>query len=283
MAVLQALPSTLWSGVDGLAIAAPDTDSLDARHVCHEFESRGAVQRILDDINVSICTGEIFCLIGPSGCGKTTLLDIFAGFVTPTTGEVSIGSTPVVRPGSDRVVVFQDVYNSLFPWMTVRENVEFGLEMAHVSRKDRAHRADECLELVGLTDHWFKFPDELSGGMKQRVQIARALAIEPKVLLMDEPFGALDAFTRRTMQEELLRIWTEIRTTILFVTHDMFEAVLLGDRIGVMSHGPASRINEIVSVALPRPRSIVAPEFIEVVRQVEQAQSGSAGHDKGHS
>jgi NitT/TauT family transport system ATP-binding protein len=230
------------------------------------------VYKAVADINLDIPEGEFFCLIGPSGCGKTTLLDILAGFVRPTRGKVFIGSTLVREPGNDRVVVFQDVYNSLFPWMTVGENIEFGLRMARLPTATKTERVQYYLGLVKLTAHSSKFPDELSGGMKQRVQLARALAIEPKVLLMDEPFGALDAYTRRSMQEELLRIWGQIRTTIVFITHDMFEAALLADRIGIMGAGPAARIISVERAELDRPRRLTDSRFSEFVSRLENVQ-----------
>ena len=258
------------------ALSAPRS-YLKIAGVSHEFRSRGTVYKAVDDIDLDIAEGEFFCLIGPSGCGKTTLLDIFAGFIRPTRGSVLLGGEPVREPGNDRVVVFQDVYNSLFPWMTVAENVEFGLRMARLPAAERNARVGHYLTLVNLSEHSAKFPDELSGGMKQRVQLARALAIEPKVLLMDEPFGALDAFTRRSMQEELLRIWGEIRTTVVFITHDMFEAVLLADRIGVMGRGPSSRIISVESTGLERPRAFADPRFAAAVGRLEVVQKKHAG------
>jgi NitT/TauT family transport system ATP-binding protein len=200
-----------------------------------------------------VAQGEFFCLLGPSGCGKTTVLNMVAGFEAPSSGVVEVHGVAVSRPGPERGVVFQSDA-ALFSWLTVRENVEFGPRLRHLSRARRHEISDQFLALVNLTEHAKKLPTELSGGMKQRVQIARVLANEPDVLLMDEPFGALDAQTRRVMQRELMRIWTEMRRTVLFVTHDIDEAIILADRIGVMNIGPSSRIKAVVDNPLPRPR-----------------------------
>jgi NitT/TauT family transport system ATP-binding protein len=236
------------------------------------FVSQGVTFEVLSDINLHIREGEFFCFVGPSGCGKTTLLNILAGFLTPTKGTVYLGKKALRGADNDRVVIFQDVYTSLFPWMTARQNVEFGLKMLGVKGEEQAQRVDKYLDLVGLSEDGMKFPDELSGGMKQRVQMARALAIEPKVLLMDEPFAALDAFTRRVMQGELLRIWEETKTTIVFITHDIIEAVLLADRIGIISKCPAAKILKILSVALKRPRAFSDRQFTDYLEQIELIQ-----------
>jgi NitT/TauT family transport system ATP-binding protein len=253
---------------------------LQIRQVSHGFNSRGTWYEVLHDINLCISSGEIFCLVGPSGCGKTTLLNIVAGFIEPTEGAVYLDEYAVQRPANDRVVVFQDVHNSLFPWMTVRENVDFGLKMLGLRQKERKFRIASFLELVGLTEHGQKFPDELSGGMKQRVQLARALATDPKVLLMDEPFAALDAQTRRVMQTEFLRILETTKTTALFITHDIFESILLGDRVGVMSRAPEARILRLIPIDLPRPRSLRSPTFAEYVTEVESLLTVELSHGK---
>lgn len=246
--------------------------SVRLEEISHRFPGRRVVHQVLEGINLQIRAGEFFCLIGPSGCGKTTVLDILAGFLHPARGSAYVDNRPIIGPGNDRVVVFQDVYNSLFPWMTVRDNVEFGLKMAGVGHLERRERSDAFLRLVSLVDHAAKYPDELSGGMKQRVQLARALAIQPNVLLMDEPFGALDAYTRQALQVELLRIWNETGTTVFFITHDILEAVLLSDRIGIMSAGPGATLMKVVEVPLPRPRTLADPSFGTFVGDVEGLQ-----------
>lgn len=236
----------------------------------HGFDTRAGRSEVLRGIDLEINEREFFCLVGPSGCGKSTLLNILAGFIEPSHGRVELHGETFGKPSVSRAVVFQDVHNSLFPWMTVRENVEFGLKMRKVGTAERRLRSDEMLELVGLREHDKKFPDELSGGMKQRVQIARALAISPKLLLMDEPFGSLDAQTRQTMQNELLRIWEQTQTSVVFITHDIMECVVLADRIGVMNAGPSSTITNIVTPNLPRPRTITESGFASLVTQIEK-------------
>jgi NitT/TauT family transport system ATP-binding protein len=248
------------------------------RIASHGFATQNGFNQVLRDIDLSIAQGEFFVLVGQSGCGKTTLLNVLAGFVPPTDGAVYIGGHALRGPSNERVVVFQDVHNSLFPWMTVRENIEFGLKMLGRAQDERRSRTDALLQLVGLTEHDGKFPDELSGGMKQRVQIARALAIGPKILLMDEPFASLDAQTRRTMQGELLRIWARAKTSVLFITHDILEAVLLADRIGMMSKGPAATILQVLEPNLPRPRTFADQKFTALVSDIE----GMLGRESNH-
>jgi NitT/TauT family transport system ATP-binding protein len=197
--------------------------------------------------------GEFFCLLGPSGCGKTTVLSLMAGFLEPSSGMLTLAGRPIVRPGVDRTVVFQGD-DALFNWLRTIDNVAFGLRMRGMPKERRYAVAREYLHLVHLDGQEDKYPGELSGGMKQRVQIARVLASDPKILLMDEPFGALDAQTRGRMQSELVEIWHKTGKTIVFITHDITEAVLLADRIGVMTKGPESRLGTIIQVDLPRPR-----------------------------
>jgi NitT/TauT family transport system ATP-binding protein len=215
---------------------------------------------------MAVDDGEFVCLLGPSGCGKSTVLNIVAGFVRPTEGRVSLDGVDVRGPGRDRGVVFQE--HALFPWFRVGQNVEFGLKMAGVPREERARIADRYLDLVGLQPFRHAFPKELSGGMKQRVAIARALAADPKILLMDEPFAALDAQTRRLMQDELTKIWAATGKTILFVTHGIEESLLLADRVVVMSPRPG-RIRAVRPVSLPRPRNEVAPRFVALKAEVQ--------------
>jgi NitT/TauT family transport system ATP-binding protein len=227
---------------------------------------RGAnIQTAVAETSLDITPGEFVCLLGPSGCGKSTLLNCVAGYVTPSQGSVTVDGVPVTRPGPDRGMVFQQY--SLFPWKTVLDNVAFGPRVA--GKKDGEAIARTFLDMVGLSRFAKRYPGELSGGMQQRVGIARALANYPSVLLMDEPFGALDAQTRVMMQENLLRIWGEFGITVLFVTHDIDEALFLADRVLVMSASPGQIITDL-AVPLDRPRGpelAIADEFIRLKRQ----------------
>lgn len=219
-----------------------------------EWGDAGTATRTLaiDGLDLTVESGEFVCVIGPSGCGKSTLLEIGAGLITPTEGAVFLEGKPMREPHPDVGVVFQE--DATFPWLTATQNVEFGLQFTGVrSRSERARRACEALELVGLRGFENHYPGELSGGMRQRVNIARVLASLPKVVLMDEPFGAVDEQTRLMLTGELLRIWAELRLTVMFVTHSLNEAALLSDRIVVMSARPG-RVQEIVTNRLPRPR-----------------------------
>jgi len=220
----------------------------------------------VERFDLTVGDGEFVCLLGPSGCGKSTLLNIVAGFFQPTEGRVLLDGVEVTRPGRDRGVVFQE--HALFPWFRVGQNVEFGLKMAGVPPAERTRIADRYLDLVGLRAFRAAFPKELSGGMKQRVAIARALAGDPKILLMDEPFGALDAQTRRTMQDELTKIRAATGKTILFVTHAIDESLLLADRVVVMSPRPG-RIKAVLGVPLARPRSDVALDFVALKAEIQ--------------
>lgn len=223
---------------------------------------------VLSDVSFTTAEGEFMCVLGPSGCGKSTLLNMIAGFETPTTGTVAFRDQPVRAPGRERGVVFQDAGAALFPWLTAEQNVEFGPRLLGVARETRARTVTAYLELVGLTDHRKKLPRHLSGGMQQRLQIARVLALEPVMLLMDEPFASLDAHTRERMHRELLRIWAVTRTTVVFVTHDISEAVTLADRIAVLSAGPASTVRQIIAVTLPRPRDPAVAGFSQVYGEI---------------
>jgi NitT/TauT family transport system ATP-binding protein len=218
----------------------------------------------LSSISLTIAEGEFVCLLGPSGCGKSTLLKIVAGLVAPSGGSIRIAGAPISGPGPDRAVVFQDY--ALFPWMTVTDNVEFGLAARGVDAARRRTTSAELLRAVGLADFAAKYPHHLSGGMKQRVSIARALAVDPVLLLMDEPFGALDAQTRYVMQQELLRIWRAYRKTVLFVTHSIDEALYLADRVLIMTARPG-RIKQDLRVSTARPRDITSAEFGVLRRQ----------------
>ncbi len=218
----------------------------------------------LSAITVAIDEGEFVCLLGPSGCGKSTLLKIVAGLIEPSGGTIRINGRAVAGPGPDRAVVFQDY--ALFPWMSVADNVEFGLAARGVEPARRRAVSSELLRAVGLADFADKYPHHLSGGMKQRVSIARALAVDPVLLLMDEPFGALDAQTRFVMQQELLRIWRAYKKTVLFVTHSIDEALYLADRVLVMTARPG-RVKAEIRVTPERPRDISSPEFSRLRRQ----------------
>jgi len=230
----------------------------------------------ISDFSFEVKDHEFVCVLGPSGCGKTTLLRIVAGLETKTSGSVRIDGSEVTGPGSDRGMVFQEF--ALFPWRTVRRNVEFGLEIRKVPKEERRVVSDKYIRLVGLDGFENSHPFELSGGMKQRVGIARALANEPKVLLMDEPFGALDAQTRNMMQKELLRIWEETKKTVLFITHSVDEAVYLADRIVVMTARPGT-LKEIFDITWERPRDRASVEFAslrkKILQELEREQVGT--------
>jgi NitT/TauT family transport system ATP-binding protein len=238
---------------------------LELRGVCKEFALPGRRVEALREANLRVSKGEFVCLIGASGCGKSTLLRIVAGFETTTRGQALMSGAPIAGPGPERGMVFQDY--GLFPWLTVRRNIAFGPISRRRPKAEVESTVDRFLKLVGLQRFADAYPHQLSGGMKQRVAIARVLANDAKVVLMDEPFGALDAMTREHLQDELLEIWERTGLTVLFVTHSIEEAVFLADRIVVMSPGPG-RIESEVAVLLPRPRDVVAPDFNEIRRQL---------------
>lgn len=220
------------------------------------FATKGATTNVLKDINLSVQRGEYISIIGHSGCGKSTLLNIIAGLTDSTSGAVILDGKEVNAPGPDRSVVFQN--HSLLPWLTVYENVSLAVNKTFARSKSKAERHEwilKNLEMVGMSHALNKRPAEISGGMKQRVGIARALSMEPKVLLLDEPFGALDALTRAHLQEEVMRIQDELGNTVIMITHDVDEAVLLSDRIVMLTNGPSARIGEILDIDLPRPRN----------------------------
>lgn len=209
---------------------------------------------ILDSIDLSVNEGEFICLIGHSGCGKSTLLNMVSGFNTPTSGIVTLQGEPITEPGPDRMMVFQNY--CLLPWLTAYENVYLAVDSVHPNRSEAEKKAivREHLEMVGLTESASKKPGQLSGGMKQRVAIARALAIKPQVLILDEPFGALDAITKEELQDELLTIWTDHKVTVLMITHDIDEALYLADRLVMMTNGPNAKIGEVLEIPFDRPR-----------------------------
>jgi len=234
---------------------------LEIKDVYKLFRSDGKQMEALHDINLSINENEFVCFIGPSGCGKTTLLRIVAGLEAPSSGAVYLDGTAIKGPGPERGMVFQEY--SLFPWRNVLDNVAFGLELKGMPKDARFERSRQYLKMVGLDRFEERYPHELSGGMKQRVAIARALVNEPKALLMDEPFGALDAQTRNIMQSELLRIWEEDRKTVIFVTHSVDEAIYLADRIVIMTARPG-RIKDIIKIDIPRPRARTCADVNQV-------------------
>ena len=221
----------------------------------------------LDEVSLELPENSFTCLLGPSGCGKSTLLNMIAGFVEPTTGRILVYGREVAHAGADRGVVFQEY--ALFPWRTAVENVEFGPMIQGLPKPERRAVARQYLSLVALAEHADKYPSELSGGMKQRVAIARVLANHPSVLLMDEPFGALDAQTREVMQEELLRIWEQDKKTVVFVTHSISESIFLADRIVVMATRPGT-IKEIVDVTTAHPRDRSSGEFVALEREIKR-------------
>jgi NitT/TauT family transport system ATP-binding protein len=225
---------------------------LQLKGVSKNFRNGGGEPiRAVENMDLTIKANEFVCMVGASGCGKTTTLRMVAGLEQPSQGDILLNGQPVHGPGLDRSVVFQRY--TLYPWRTVLDNVAFGLEVQGMGKKARRKRAMEYLRLVGLSEYAAAHPHQLSGGMRQRVAVARSLAADPDVLLMDEPFGALDALTRNTLQKELTRIWEQERKTILFITHSIREAVMLADRVVVMSSNPG-RIKELIEISLPRPR-----------------------------
>ena len=241
-------------------------DHIEIRRVNYEYTANERTVTALRDVSFGVAESEFICVVGRSGCGKTTLLNILAGFLVPTKGDVLIGGRAVSGRGLDRGVVFQD-FAQLFPWRTAQRNVEFGLEMKGVPRDERAKTAQRFLGLVNLDSFAGAYPHELSGGMQQRVAIARALAYNPSVLLMDEPFAALDALTRDEMQRLLVDVWRETRKTIVYVTHNVAEAVYLADRIVVLTPHPGT-VKAEVRVTLPRPREPLSVPFVECQKDV---------------
>ena len=231
------------------------------------FHGRTGAWEAVRDFSLELQEGEFFCLLGTSGCGKTTVLNMVAGFEAPSAGRILLDGRPVERPGADRGVVFQG-HDSLYEWLTAEGNIGFGPRLRGASRAERRGITARFLGMVGLGGQGAKHPSELSGGMKQRIQIARALANDPRMLLMDEPFGALDAMTRAVLQGELSRIWAETKKTVLFITHDIEEACALATRVGVMKRGPGGTLKAIVDVDLPFPRERTSDGFMGVFRQV---------------
>ena len=255
------------------------SNAVEIRDVWMSFpgKSDGEAIHVLERINLEVQPGEFVCIVGPSGCGKSTLLNIIAGFLAHTRGQVLVEGKPVQGPDARRIFVFQE--NGIFPWLTVRDNITFGLDRNDPRREETLRH---YVEMVGLKGFENAYPRELSGGMRQRVEIARALAADPHIIYMDEPFGALDFLTRLKMRTDLIRIWQEEKKTILFVTHDIEEAVQLADRIIVMSRRPAT-VQEAVTVDLPRPRDLDSREYLAARDRIFalmglSAKVGTAGH-----
>jgi NitT/TauT family transport system ATP-binding protein len=247
------------SSVEAGAFNKTVPTKLRVEHVNMSFESSGEAISVLEDINLEVATGEFLCLVGPSGCGKSTLLSMMAGFLSPTGGTVTIDDELVRAPDPRRIFVFQE--RGVFPWLTVEGNVGFGL--MKLSRTERRERIARYIKLVGLSGFENAYPRELSGGMKQRLEVARALAVDPDVLFLDEPFGSLDSITRLTMRSELLRIWEAEHKTIVLVTHDIDEAVQLADRVVVLCARPA-RVQQVVEIDLQHPRDISSSRYLEL-------------------
>jgi NitT/TauT family transport system ATP-binding protein len=261
---------------------------LRAASVWKRFPAPGAeAPWVLRDVTLGFERSSFTCIVGPSGSGKTTLLNLLAGFEAPTHGLVAMDETPITAAGRERAVIFQDVGNALFPWLSALENVEFGLRVQGMARRACRERAAAQLALVGLAGHGDKFPYQLSGGMKQRVQIARALANDPAILLMDEPFAALDAITRRDLQDELARLWATTRKTVVFITHDLIEALLLATRVVVL--GAQGAVRGEFPVALAAPRDPAHPDFMALygelqailATEVQRAKHGTDRADAG--
>ncbi|MGD9757771.1 MAG: ABC transporter ATP-binding protein [Comamonas sp.] len=273
-----------------MSMALDDSGSaikIRARDVRMDFaiaDERGRKQQIaaLQDFNLDIREGEFFTLLGPSGCGKSTFLNVLAGLARKSGGSISIDGQPASGINREQGVVFQGY--ALFPWRTVLQNIEVGLEIRKIPKRERREAAEQFLHLVGLAGFGQRYPHELSGGMRQRVAIARSLAYSPSLLLMDEPFAALDAQTREILQSELLRIWEQHKTTIVFITHSLDEAIYLSDRIAVMTHRPG-RVKSILDIALPRPRPAEirhAPAFVQLREQAWDVLRDEVAFASGH-
>ena len=247
------------ASAEAVVTAAGTTRKLRIQHLGKVFERDGESVAALEDINLDVTEGEFICIVGPSGCGKSTLLNVLAGFLPSTSGSVTIDGEAVSGPDPRRIMVFQE--RGVFPWLTVEGNIGFGL--SKLTRAQREERIAHYVQTVRLQGFENTYPSDLSGGMKQRLQVARALAVNPDILYLDEPFGALDSITRVIMRGELLRIWQTERRTILFVTHDIDEAVQMADRVVVLSSRPA-KIKDILTIDIPHPRNISSPRYLEL-------------------
>jgi NitT/TauT family transport system ATP-binding protein len=244
-------------------------ERIELKNVFFTYPTQGGEVLAVEDVSFSVEPGQFVCLVGPSGCGKTTILNMLAGFLKQTSGDILVGGRPDGEDKSDRAVVFQD-FAQLFPWRTVRANVEFGLEMRGVSAPERKVTALEFLKLVKLDKFAESFPHQLSGGMQQRAAIARSLAYNPAVLLMDEPFAALDAMTRDEMQKMLTDVWSATGKSVVYITHNVSEAVYLGDKVVVLKAHPGS-VKTTIGIDLPRYRDPLSPEFVHLQREIMQA------------
>lgn len=253
---------------------------IEIKNVHKVFQSDSGDVVALKGIDLDIQEGQFVCLLGPSGCGKSTLLNAVAGFSLPTTGEIFVGGKKVTEPGPDRGMVFQEY--ALFPWMSVADNITFGLRIRKENPEKIKNKLDELLAMLKLTEFKDRYPKDLSGGMRQRVAIARVLALDSQIMLMDEPFGALDALTRRSLQDELLKVWHEYKKTVIFVTHSIEEAIYLADRIVVMSYRPGTVKKDII-VDMPRLRNPTSPEFNDLKRELsELVMSEQMRFEKAH-
>jgi NitT/TauT family transport system ATP-binding protein len=252
--------------VKGRTAHAEVVSKVSLREICVSYRSnKGTELLALDHVSLQVKAGEFLCIVGPSGCGKSTLLHLIAGLQAPASGEILVNDAPISGPGTDRILIFQEL--GLFPWLTVGENVEFGMKMKGVARAERAAKTQYYLRLVHLAQFKDSYAHQLSGGMRQRVALARALATEPDVLLMDEPFAALDAQTRDLLHDELERIWAETKRTIIFVTHNVREAVRLGDRVAVLTFRPG-RLKREYAIELPRPRHLEDTNVAKTAREI---------------
>jgi NitT/TauT family transport system ATP-binding protein len=269
-------PSASASAVGTLAKVAAESNAgrIEALNLQKTYALRKREVLALDDMTIDVAPGEFVAIVGPSGCGKTTFLNIVAGFEPPTAGEISVDGRPVTGPGPDRGVVFQDY--ALFPWLNVLNNVRYGLRERGVPKREAAEVAFRWLHQVGLDEFGDQYPHELSGGMRQRVALIRVLVNEPKILLMDEPFAALDALTRTALQKELVTLWERTAQTVIYVTHNVEEAIFLADRVVIMSRRP-SKISHVVEIDLPRPRDVTSVAFNDHRRRATEFLDSALG------
>ncbi len=241
---------------------------IEAKGLCVSYKTKNGTITAMDHVSLNIEEGEFICLLGPSGCGKSTFLNIVAGFLTPTSGKITLDGKEITKPGKERGVVFQE--HALFPWLTIKQNILFGLKLRNVAAQEQQQELEKYLDMMGLTRFQNSFPKELSGGMRQRTSIARALINQPRTLLMDEPFSALDEQTRRKLQDELVKIWARERVTIIFITHSIDEALILADRIVVMTPRPG-RIHTIYNMTeYPRPRDETSKEMLTIKQEISE-------------